>query len=265
MSNIKEPGFFVEELSLNKGDAWYYKLFADAGNAIYVGESSTHYTKLPTYKGVPERIRKFCQDPRFIYIMRDPIERTISHYWHNVRMAGEHRSMINAIKANSEYTDFSYYAMQLKAYFNIFGQDKFYVLTFENLIKNPDAELRQLLDWLNLESRQLLGDLRKQHNKSPDNFMKARGLGLLYKFRSTDAWDSLSRLTPKTMSAWGVRLSEKDGSRDKTEDDDLVQYLQDLQKIRGEELMNLLGMEFPEWTTTMGPTIRHDSTSHLIM
>ena len=47
------------------------------------GESSTHYTKLPTYPSGPS-IRMVEAFPRvkLIYVMRHPIDRLASHYLH---------------------------------------------------------------------------------------------------------------------------------------------------------------------------------------
>ena len=51
----------------------------------YRGESSTHYTKLPIFQGVPERLFRFNPEARLIYIMRNPFDRVVSHYWHALR------------------------------------------------------------------------------------------------------------------------------------------------------------------------------------
>ena len=60
---------------------------------------------LGSFSGVAERIAKFNPEARFIYIMRDPIERTISHYWFNVRLQGEQRDMLTAIRNNPHIMD----------------------------------------------------------------------------------------------------------------------------------------------------------------
>ncbi len=252
MSRIKEPGYFVEELSLDKGRDWYLGLFSGASNELYIGESSTHYTKLPTYTGVPERISRFCEKPRFIYVMRDPIDRTISHYWHSVRKEGEHRSMLAAIKANNKYIDFSYYAMQLKPYIQRFGLESIHVLTFESLVCNPETALQSLLAWLHLDYNLLEENLNKQYNKLPEKFERASGLGILYQFRHSSSWAALSRLTPKIVRTWGASLSAKEAARDNKSVPDVTRYLHELQKARVNELSALLDREFPEWSTTMG-------------
>ena len=49
------------------------------------GETSPHYTNLPRFGGVAERMRETLgAQTRLIYMVRDPIERILSHYLHNV-------------------------------------------------------------------------------------------------------------------------------------------------------------------------------------
>ncbi|MDE3166049.1 MAG: sulfotransferase [Acidobacteriota bacterium] len=74
MSETKEPGYFAEELSLDKGECSYLSLFAQDERIVFRGESSSHYTKLPLYRSVAERLHRFCPDARLIYIMRDPFD-----------------------------------------------------------------------------------------------------------------------------------------------------------------------------------------------
>src|ERR671923_1441551 len=79
MSREKELDFFVEEKSWGRGVEWYERQFADAPVR---GESSPSYTAYPRYRGVPERIRTVVPDAKLVYLVRDPIERIVSHFRH---------------------------------------------------------------------------------------------------------------------------------------------------------------------------------------
>ena len=65
--------------------------------------------------------------------MRDPIERTISHYWYMLQWYGERRDPLRAFKEDPDYTVTSYYAYQLAPYLALFGRDRVYTLTTELL------------------------------------------------------------------------------------------------------------------------------------
>ena len=49
MSEPKEPFFFSNDEVYARGIDWYAGLFAGAAAGDLCGESSTHYTKLPSY------------------------------------------------------------------------------------------------------------------------------------------------------------------------------------------------------------------------
>ena len=83
MSRPKDLNFFVRELNWELGPEWYASHF-DRASPVR-GETSPHYTNLPRFEGVAERMRELLgAETRIIYVVRDPIERMLSHYLHNV-------------------------------------------------------------------------------------------------------------------------------------------------------------------------------------
>jgi len=146
MSRQKEPGYFLKEFTWGRGEDWYLSLFEGGESCRYRGESSTHYTKLPRFQGAAERLAEHCPDARLIYLMRDPIERIISHYWHMVMSHDEDRPMLEAVRNNPQYLHVSHYSMQLEPWFARFPRERILTMTFEALI----AERADLLVWLDL-------------------------------------------------------------------------------------------------------------------
>lgn len=215
MSSVKEPGYFVPELWKNKPDSAYEGLFVSSAGERYFGESSTHYSKFPTYEGVPERIYEYNPSARIIYIMRHPIRRLISHYYHALRdvdFYGETRPILKAIKKDPMYIAYSDYAAQLEPYYRLFGKDQVHVLTFEELVANPQAELNSMMQWLGLSTFDV-EERKIQANQTPQRFRRARGVGLLNRLRHTRAWDRISSRIPKSIRRMGVRLAESPDSR----------------------------------------------------
>ena len=83
MSRPKELNFFVSELNWPLGRDWYAGHFDRS--ARIRGESSPHYTNRPSFNGVPGRMHELLgSDVRLVYVVRDPIDRILSHYLHNV-------------------------------------------------------------------------------------------------------------------------------------------------------------------------------------
>ena len=96
MSRPKELNFFVSELNWPLGRDWYAGHFDPS--ARIRGESSPHYTNRPSFNGVPGRMRELLgSDVRLVYVVRDPIDRMLSHYLHNVGGGYEDRSLADAL------------------------------------------------------------------------------------------------------------------------------------------------------------------------
>ena len=66
MSTPKEPNFFSDDKAFAGGIDKYAALFRAATPRDLCGESSTHYTKLPTYPRTVERMRRHLSNVRLI-------------------------------------------------------------------------------------------------------------------------------------------------------------------------------------------------------
>jgi len=140
MSTPKEPNFFSDDDQWSKGLDWYTSLFADAGSAQFIGESSTHYTKLPTYPDTVNRMTSTLgTDLKLIYIQRDPVDRLISHYIHQWTMGVMTEPIDEAIEKYPELVAYSQYEMQLAPFKKAFGDDAILELRFEDMKADPDA------------------------------------------------------------------------------------------------------------------------------
>ena len=82
MCQPNEPCFFDANANWSRGLDWYKGLFAPADDDQLLGESSTNYTRYPQVLDVPHRIHDAIPGAQLIYIMRDPVLRTYSHFVH---------------------------------------------------------------------------------------------------------------------------------------------------------------------------------------
>jgi hypothetical protein len=254
MSQEKEPGYFVEELALHKGEEWYLSLWARDPQCRYRGESSTHYTKLPVFQGVPERLFRFNPEARLIYIMRNPFDRVVSHYWHALRDAyhgGELRPLLKAVKDDPGYLAFSDYAMQLEPYFELFGRGAVMTLTFEALIEDPQREVDRIYRWLGLPSHPIGEKSGTPHNQKPDGMTAVAGAGILNRIQYSGAWDRISPHVPGWMKNWAKKQAYRPVAEQEVEKDipRLREAIAELQRRQIDSLTRLLGRDFPEWRT----------------
>jgi hypothetical protein len=262
MSAPEEPSYFVAPRQLRKlwPAAWddgiwrseerYLDLFRGSDHAIHLGEASTNYTKRPLVDGIPERIYKFNADARFIYLMRDPIERTISHYWHMVRHNVERRPMLEAIKAEPQYLDVSHYAMQLTPYLDQFGPDRVAVLSFEQLTYDPVTAMRPLYEWLEVDATLAdASDFDAAENVTPDVLRMAAWNGVVQQLRLSRPFRYLTPHLPLGLRQTAARLASRTVDRRTCDVTEVEKFLRPIQLRQTEALTRLVGRKFPEWTT----------------
>lgn len=252
MSEPKEPGFFTPEVGYYPTDEdWYRGLFEGAGGARVVGESSTHYAKLPTLPGVPERIGAMVDEPRFIYVMRDPVDRAISHYWHDVRKRHQHRSILDAVTEDSVYVQYSDYPMQLEAYLERYPPERIFTLTFEGLTRSPARVLPPLLEWLDVDPDAIPAVLPRE-NVRPDRMTRTRGRGRLHRFRHSRLWEAVAPLVPKSLRRAAARSAVEPVDVEAEDVDAARDRIRPVLAERVDLLRELLGRDFPEWRTGGG-------------
>jgi hypothetical protein len=157
MSANKEPNFFagpdngipyppgrVERL------ADYEALF-DSRCEVR-GEASTDYANDPRRQGVPQRIKEAVPDARFVYLVRDPIARTVSHYQMAVAFMGERRPLQVALgdlsDRRSPYLCAGFYATQLELYLRHFPSERVLVVDQADLLAERRATLREIFAFL---------------------------------------------------------------------------------------------------------------------
>ncbi len=158
MSPIKEPCFFDQDVSWNKGLDWYRDLFAGARSGQICGEASTNYTRWPQVPQVPARIYENLPGVRLIYMMRHPVDRAYSHYLH--RHTKEVYPGESFIKTFEEFVaddpmclDSSDYMLQIKQYLEFFEPESFLFLFTEELRTEPASVLGRVCRFLGVEDQ----------------------------------------------------------------------------------------------------------------
>ncbi len=150
MSRPKELNFFVGELNWELGPDWYASHFDRA--APVRGESSPHYTNLPRFADVAERIAATVPEARLIYMVRDPIDRMLSHYLHNLGGGYEARSVEEALgDPDSAYVARSRYAMQLAPYLEAVERDRILIVATEDLAERRDETVREVFGFCEVD------------------------------------------------------------------------------------------------------------------
>lgn len=146
----KEPEFFSEAQGHRVDVERYEDLYPfDPTVHSLCLEASTGYTKYPEEVGVAERIRAYGLRPRFIYIVRDPIERIVSQYNFGLMNDADWRS---ETLGGAYALEVSSYHLQLSRFLDVFpDRSRYYVVDFDDLKRAPVELAASVFAWLGLD------------------------------------------------------------------------------------------------------------------
>ncbi|GGJ03578.1 hypothetical protein GCM10010885_11070 [Alicyclobacillus cellulosilyticus] len=150
------PGDEVYMSNLIRTEAEYLALFDNVQGESAVGESSVGYLFYPKSA---ERIARWADDPKFIVILRHPVDRAYSAYMHLIRDGRETLSFAEGWQAEPQrlkndyqplwmYRQGSTYFPSLQRYFEIFGKDRVMVILYDDFKRQPAKVLRQIFSFL---------------------------------------------------------------------------------------------------------------------
>ncbi len=177
-SNTKEIHYFDGGLipsidNYSKGSKWYCSHFPAkriVNDKRKTFEASPLYLFNPL---APKRIFDLIPKVKIIALLRNPIERAISHYFHERRHNREQLSMMEAFSAEDErlkpilvkedfkneiFIRYSYksrglYFDQIKRYMNYFPRDNILILNSEEFFLNTKNILKIIYDFLEIDPR----------------------------------------------------------------------------------------------------------------
>ena len=144
-------------------DARYARFFAHAGGDALRGEATPIYLFLP---GVARELRRYNPDLKLIVLVRDPVERAISHYYMERNRERERRPLWLALlgepfrlrrrdpaRRDAALRRHSYrrrglYSLQLRNLYRHFNPRRVLVVRAEDLRQRHDEALRRVFAFL---------------------------------------------------------------------------------------------------------------------
>lgn len=269
MSPVKETMYFVSEIynSISRNDPRhkiadrkvtlfedYIKLF-EAATEKAIGEASTPY--LYYHETAIPKIIKYLGDVKIIIILRNPVERAYSSYYHLVARAGvENASFENFIKMEEQRKrenwdilnfpiDLGFYYNQVQAYLNNFTRVK--IVLLDDLKKDPLKLLKELFGFLEVYDS-FTPDTRVVHNKTTvvrnnltgsflttDNFIKRSLKSLMKGF-----------VPQKTISELGQKARDLN-MRKKRMNPNAIKFLKETYCSDILKLQTIIGKDLSHW------------------
>jgi Sulfotransferase domain len=190
----KQMHFF--DNNFDKGITWYRSHFPSyfarylfrwqQGQDFMTAEATPYYIFHPL---AARRIHQYLPQIKLVLLLRNPVDRTYSHYNHEIRKGTEQLSFEAALAAETErlagekekmlqdpsYYSFSYqrhsylarsrYVEQLEEWRQYYPLERFLILRSEDFYRDPTTTLNQIIAFLDLPARDFKLSEYKNYNK----------------------------------------------------------------------------------------------------
>jgi hypothetical protein len=156
----KEIHYFDQ--NFDKPLEWYREWFRDADGAAAAGEASATYMAEPA---APARMAGVVPEARLMAILRHPVDRAYSHYWHERKLGREHLGFREALAAERErtateevrprlrfaYLERSRYLPQLRRVCEHYPREAIHLLILEEFERDPEVHFRSVCRFLGVD------------------------------------------------------------------------------------------------------------------
>jgi hypothetical protein len=183
MAAGKEVHYF--DRHFERGMQWYAEHFSESTTHRAIGEATPNYLYS---KEVIRRMASTIPNAKLIAILRNPVDRAYSHYWHERARGRETLEFERAIAAESERltspdlevrTHFSYldqgrYIGQLVYVTKHFPRGALHVILFEDLRQEPVSTFKSLCRFIEVDDTLVPENIGKRYN----DFVAFRSLAI---------------------------------------------------------------------------------------
>lgn len=166
MSPVKELNFFSRPIYERKGVSWYRQRFPKRDKILAIGEASTSYTTYPYAPDIATRIAEYNPDMRLVYVVRNPLERYISHFLHRTNAGAETRQFDETFQdlENEAFAWQGRYYYQLSQYLRLFPKEQLMVISFDHIKSDANQVVQELYRFLGVPEFSKKEVTGKTHN-----------------------------------------------------------------------------------------------------
>ncbi len=154
-ANVPEPGVRIigplREDTYSQGIAWYESLFEGGEDCLARGEASTHY--LGALDG-PELMEKHVPGLKVIFVLRQPVERAYSHYWHNWKRGWPMPPFSEVVEDHPDLRYLLYmssYERHVRRYLDALGPERVHLVLYDDLRSDPPETYRRICRFVGVD------------------------------------------------------------------------------------------------------------------
>ena len=159
----KEFHFYADDLNCGglrvASHERYLQYFEPGNESIWRIDASTSYLYSDS---AAQKIKAVYPEARIIIMLRNPVVRAYSMYWHNRLRGYETLEFWRALQEEAmrvsehwlwsfHYLHSGLYAAQVKRYLELFPRENIHILFSEHLFNDHEKYMRRILRWLSLQ------------------------------------------------------------------------------------------------------------------
>ena len=256
VSAVKEPAYFCRE----EDGPWpfgrvatrkeYEGLFES--DALVRGDCTPSYSQHPLRAGVPERIHQLVPEARFIYLVRDPVERILAQVQHRYATGWETRPLREALGTiddplHNSYLIPSLYATQVQRYTDVFPTERILVVDSAELQSDRESTLGRIFRFLGVAEGVASKGRPVQLNAGENRRLPSRRYARLRDSGLGSIWRRLPDRWRVPIGERVMRILTSPAERPVL-DDDLRVALEAELRPEVERLRDSTGLSFSSWS-----------------
>jgi hypothetical protein len=218
-SPAKEVRFFEDPDYLQTDFKQFEALFDKVSHEKAIGIKRPDYLARPE---CPERIYRHLPQAKLILVLRNPVERALSAYFHQmtrgflpIKSAEEGLMKIvkgdykEAYPKSAEIIEYGFYHHYLARYLNYFDREQLCIILFEAMKKDPFETMKRIYNFIGVNDHYIPPSLslKRKHNSSIYSLTRLKLLTLsnpfIYTYNSTR-----TKVVQKQAHLWSKAIGE---------------------------------------------------------
>ena len=238
----KETDFFTEQFE--RGEVWFLSHFSHLGRRL-CGEVNPGYFHCPE---AAKRMANLYPEARLVVILREPLERAVSHVLFRARADGvAAEPELLRRYATEEMIERSRYYTALSTYRELFGRDRIRVLFYDHLRASPETFQAALYEAVGADPGFDFAGASKVVNKAkelrfPRLFKLLRGVSAFFKRHR-----ALSLLLERLHRLFPIRRLVADALKKSKQESPRIRFQDLFTEEQAELLREELGLLQREW------------------
>jgi hypothetical protein len=253
MYDGKETRFFSHDDKYAQGIEYYKNCFAHCSEDAVVGEYTVGY--LSVNREIPARIAAFCPHAKLIVSLRNPVEKVHSSVLHGIAKGWQYSldDTIAALQSDKNVRERYQYSANLQRFFEYFPAERIHVMLYDDIQENPEAEIRRLYSFLNVDDTYVPNVIRERYNSTEARmspyfksinraYLKVRKLPLGHRIIKLGKWMGASSFTVERVLRWTTGRHTESSMSEKQR-----RQLQELFRDDIQQLEALIGRDLSHW------------------